>query len=237
MGRTAQSIASDIRVHRALKAFGWNGRSDPEDFLAEYARRRLSHWLDAELQKGTTVDRLSDIVRIAADRLKVSVVEVETDAALDQVVDAYCKKKEFAFATIKDEMAADVEGAIVRLKHAEPWERPLVAMIDARGARGAARYFSQCHELAHPFVEPQMEFSFRCRSAPKDPLERAVDIVAGEIGFFRPLAARLLLSYASADCFQHLADDRRVKHQPSTWGLRGTRCNTSPFTTPYFSSG
>lgn len=197
MGRRADPLLSDPRVEGILRDHGWRkGLGDPEPWLKEHARSRIGRILsDHERDTGFTAARLSDVRRIVADRLRVHVIEVETDEALREHVHRFCERGEFAFKQVEAEMSEGVEGAIVRLKAPQPGERELVAVVDARGERGAARYFCGCHEIGHPFLEPQLDFGFRCRMV-VSPLERAVDVVAGEIAFHRPLAEPRLRIYA-----------------------------------------
>lgn len=195
----ALSITSAPRVRSALRARGWNGQAEPERWLREHARAEIDRWRTDAARAGVQVDTLDQVRRIAADRLKVQLIEIESDEQLRDQVQLFCSRGELAFKTIEDEFGGQVEGAIVRLSQAKPWERPLVAVIDARGQRRFARYFCSCHEIGHPFLEPQLEFNFRCRADSQDPLERAVDLVAGEIAFHTPLALPLLRSLASRD--------------------------------------
>lgn len=199
MRRRPASISSDPRVERALRGLGWKSPADPELWLQRHARTTIERSVNEAARSGIRVSGLDDVVRILADRLRVQFVEIEDDDTLERCVDDYCRRGELAFAALGEDMAGDVEGAIVRLKRPAPWEKPLVAVIDARGQRSAARYFCSCHEVSHTILEPQLEFSFRCRSAPGNLLEQAVDIVASEVAFFAPLAAPLLRRYAPSD--------------------------------------
>jgi hypothetical protein len=138
-------------------------------------------------------------MRLVADRLRVKVEHIESDNQLENLADQYARAGEFGFATLTRDFAVGIEGAVVRLKNPSPWERQFVAVVDARGDRGAARFFGACHEVGHPFLEPQLSFGFRCRQGEKKPLEQAVDIVASEIAFYEPLAKPALLARTGDD--------------------------------------
>lgn len=201
MGRRTQNLLADQRVEALLRAQGWRkSLGDPEAWLKEHTRSRVARMVaDHERETEFAAEKLSDVRRIVADRLRVNIIEVETDEALRGHVHRFCSRGELAFKEIESEMSEGVEGAIVRLKAPHAGERELVAVIDARGERGAARYFTGCHEVGHPFLEPQLDFGFRCRIGETSPLERAVDIIAAEIAFHRPLAEPRLRIYAPRD--------------------------------------
>lgn len=199
MGRGRRPLEANTRVRRALVALGWIPGGDPEAWLREHVRFTIDKWITAAAKAGVTVTRAGDVLRVVAERLRVQLVEVESDEELRKHIRTYCARGELAFGTLEEELRGGVEAAIVRLKRAEPWERPLVALIDARGQRSAARFFGCCHEVAHPFLEPQLSFGFRCRAGSKDAIERAVDIIAGEIAFHAPLTQPILRQYARDD--------------------------------------
>lgn len=199
MARGRRPIESDGRVRSALATLGWRPRHDAESWLRDHVRETIARWIsDARTKGACDIKSPADVLTLVAERLRVHVVHVESDAELHDRVREYCKRGELAIKQIADELAGDVEAGIVRLKSAEDWERPLVALVDARGHRGASRFFSACHEVAHPFLDPQLSFGFRCRTG-TDPLERAVDLIAGEIAFYAPLAGPILRAHAGRD--------------------------------------
>jgi hypothetical protein len=201
MARHAQSLLADPRVDALLRDHGWKkSLGDPGAWLKEYTSSRVARMVaQQERDTGFVAEKLSDVRRIIADRLKVNIIEVETDEDLREHVHEFCTRGELAFKEVESEMSGEVEGAIVRLKKPRPGECELVAVVDARGERGPARYFTGCHEVGHPFLEPQLDFGFRCRMGGASPLERAVDIIAAEIAFHRPLAEPRLRLYAPSD--------------------------------------
>ncbi len=197
--KTANSILSDDRVTRALKELGWNGRADPDEWLRVHVRDTLSGWIASASRRGVPVETLQDVLRLAAERAHVQLVELTSDDDVDRLKEEYGTRGEHALAELTHELEGDVEAGIVRLKAPAPWERPFVALVDVRGERGAAGHFGKCHEIGHPLLEPQLSFGFRCRGGPRPPLERAVDLIASEIAFFEPFARPLLGAHAKAD--------------------------------------
>lgn len=208
------SISSDVEVHDALREHGWDGSAEPEVWLEQFAQRKVASLLRDAVRAGHSSPKLDEVPRIVADRLGVTLLEVTTDEELAARVDEYATNKELAFTTLDDEFASGVEAAIIRLRQPRSWERPLVAVIDARGERRWSKYFSAAHEISHPLLQPQMSFNFRCRADGQKPLERSVDMMAGELAFHRPIAEPLLRKAVGAQLTVSGIDSFRTSHAP-----------------------
>jgi hypothetical protein len=63
------------------------------------------------------------------------------------------------------------------------WER-YVAVIDCRGSKLARRFFTRWHEIAHRMTTDADEPEYRSEH---DPIERLMDEIAGQVGFYGPL--------------------------------------------------
>lgn len=185
---------AQVRLDHALRALGCRvPEADREGWIRRHTTATIERWVsDAGFSLASMT--LSDVLRVVADKLRVEIVRVDSDHELKRVVHQYASRREPSVAVLASELDGGVEAGIVRLKNAQPWEKPLVALVDARGDRAASQVFSACHEVAHAILEPQLEFSFRCREGAIDPLERVVDVIAGEVAFFEPIAKPLLLS-------------------------------------------
>ena len=89
-------------------------------------------------------------------------------------------------------MRGSTDGFLLRHPHALPGDRRFVAFIDARGTKERRAYFTGWHELVHLLVyPPQLTFpGFRrtvSGDVEKDPVEALVDMIAGELAFYKPL--------------------------------------------------
>lgn len=92
--------------------------------------------------------------------------------------------------------AADAFGVLYeRNTRNEAGELQYVAFVDCRGHKAHRRFFTRWHEIAHCLTAfEQFEFPFRRVSGQdieKEPLEKLMDMIAGELGFldslFRPV--------------------------------------------------
>lgn len=80
--------------------------------------------------------------------------------------------------------------ALMEREHVKPGASDrYVAVIDCRGEKAARRYFTRWHEIAHLLtLVKQLELPFhRSKETKQDPIERLMDTIAGDVGFFEPL--------------------------------------------------
>jgi hypothetical protein len=133
---------------------------------------------------------LNDLLVATAGEVETVFVEIHSDDELRRVLTEYVGKGEKAFANLEQDLRHPDEYAVtIRRVRREPWERQFVSVIDCRGDKIYRNYFSKWHELAHLLtLTPQMRLVFRrthSGAAARDAEEKMMDIIAGEIGFFR----------------------------------------------------
>lgn len=135
------------------------------------------------------VDDFDDLINLVAAKLKVHFEVAHSDHDLTRIEKEYLTEKETGFLNLRTEFDACTDAVVLRLQHAPAWsDKQYVAVIDARGSKYAKEWFSKWHELAHLIAEPQTEFVFRRTQATRrDPVERLMDQIAGELGFFSDL--------------------------------------------------
>ncbi len=89
---------------------------------------------------------------------------------------------------------ADFPGSDEEIEREKKGGRRYLTIIDARGSRAARAYFTAWHEVAHLLLCPPKQMILEgFRRTPtdplkrKDPLESAVDHIAGLLAFWEPL--------------------------------------------------
>jgi hypothetical protein len=124
---------------------------------------------------------------LVADRLQLVFEDVCSDGDLDRVIAKYVAQGEYVFATLRDELDPTTFGLTIKREHfgAKPSGK-YVAVIDCRGEKGARRFFTRWHEVAHLLVL-EKELDAPVRRSSHDPIERLMDEIAGCIGFYEPL--------------------------------------------------
>lgn len=161
------------------------GGGDPTPRLVDASVEKVRRWCD-ELGP---VENFHELIELVAAKLKVHFEVARSDEDLVRVEKQYLGERETGFLNLRQEFDAFTDAVVLRLQHAPTWSaKQYVAVIDARGQKSAKEWFSKWHELAHLIAEPQTKFVFRRTQATRrDPVERLMDQIAGELGFFSDL--------------------------------------------------
>jgi hypothetical protein len=123
----------------------------------------------------------------AADDAKTTFREVHCEADLNQVIAEFVPRGETIFANLRNELRDQDYAITLKRQHAAKFDLPFVSIIDCRGPKVFASYFTKWHELAHRFtLTPQMRLMFRRTHAAAvlDPEESLMDVIAGEMAFW-----------------------------------------------------
>lgn len=176
-------LESDV-IEQARK-LGLTERGDPVQAVVGYCLDRIRRWVRTD----GPVSTIDDLEALVARRLHMTFEEVETDEALAAVIRKYVKLGEGVFAFLKHDLDGETFGATYR-RDTVPDDAPdrLVAIIDCRGDKGARRFFTRWHEVAHFLVEPDVEAVMTpVRRASDSPMERLMDEIAAHAGFYEPI--------------------------------------------------
>lgn len=132
----------------------------------------------------------TSILEWLASKLGTRFEIVRTDSELIDLQRKYVALGEIGFVDLVNELSDDVFGITIRRRKQEIFELPFVSVIDCRGAKISARYFTKWHEIAHLLtMTDQMRLVFRrtqCSTESKEPEEALMDIIAGQFGFRPP---------------------------------------------------
>jgi hypothetical protein len=173
--------------------------------LREHAVERVRN-----MMTGWTLDTVEDLRMRVADQLSVKLVFITSDD------DIYRIAAEFAHYKLRhvplprlleaEFITGDTEGLLLDNPSPVKGSRRYLAIIDARGPRAARAYFTGWHELAHLLLCPPRQRVFDgFRRSPselqrrKDPLESAVDHIAGLLAFWEPIFKPALITAAGGD--------------------------------------
>lgn len=176
-----------VALASALKLRG----SDATKDILEFCRREV-----ARLIKGYTIRTIWDLDKIICDKLNLVIHEIWNDDELRELSHRYAMM-EPVFAALAMELNLETYGILYQRTALTPdGEFQYVAFIDCRGFKAAKRWFTRWHEIAHRLTTvQQFEMPFRRTSVglvDKDPEEKLMDMIAGEIGFFEPIFRPLL---------------------------------------------
>jgi len=171
--------------------------ANPVQSIRGHCRERIARIL----KRVSGVRTISDVERVVCEHLNLVVHEIWDDDDLHSLSMRYAKDEgDPKFAALEMELEAkDAYGVLYqRTKRTERGEVQYVAFVDCRGDKHHRRFFTRWHEIAHCLTTfKQFEFPFRRVSGleiQKEPLEKLMDMIAGELGFFDPLFVPLLKS-------------------------------------------
>src|ERR1039458_1467145 len=113
-------------------------------------QRMLAEWI--------SVDTIEDLRLLVADRLSVKLEFLRTDDDIDRVATAYRQFfVRFRRLLHAEFLQGDTEGLLIDNPTPEKGGRRYLAIIDARGPRGARAFFTAWHELAHLLLCPPQQ--------------------------------------------------------------------------------
>lgn len=164
---------------------------DRVESILEYCRSKVR-----KLLKGAPPIRsIDDLERFICEKLHITIIEVHSEGDIDKVIEKYARQeKEPAFSWIRQELTNETFATLLQLKRrAGETHFRYVAVIDCRGNKSARRFFSKWHEIAHVLTTvSQLQMPLHRSTVKKDPTEKMLDLIAGEIGFYSPLFSPIL---------------------------------------------
>ncbi|MGE3672581.1 MAG: hypothetical protein AB7K71_23110, partial [Polyangiaceae bacterium] len=182
------SLARDPVVLKLARDLGLSWRGDCLAHVRSFALERV-----ARLIEGFPVENLDALRRILANRLRMGIEFVRSEADLGRIAQQYASFDSSLGARVHHEfLRSNTEGIVLQRQEYDATGIRYLAVIDARGERAVRAYFTAWHELAHLLIyPPQLAFpGFRRSPDPdnrKDPLEAVVDNVAGTVAFYEPI--------------------------------------------------
>jgi hypothetical protein len=171
----------------------------PVEAIVRYCMDKITGWV----RKAGGADSIEEVQNIVCRNLGLTLIEVRSDEELEEVAEKYVGLGEFVFASLSVQLTDDKFATVMRRQHA-PAKAPdqYVAIIDCRGFKAARRFFTRWHEIAHILTSvTQHELPFQhFRSKPEgDPIERLMDHIAGQVGFYDPIFEPVLAAEIKKD--------------------------------------
>jgi hypothetical protein len=138
-----------------------------------------------------------DLEQLVCERLQLVCEEIWSDEDLNAVIRKYIALGEPVFASLRMQLDESRFGTTVMRRNAAADARDrYVAVIDCRGSKAARRFFTRWHEIAHLLADPTHPTSWVHRTAAEtSPIERLMDEIAAEIGFYDPIFRPVLLEH------------------------------------------
>lgn len=214
----AQRLTDRPAVRTLARDLGLRPSGDALEAIVEYAKRRV-----AAIAKECRCESLEDLLGKVATKLETSFVEIFSDEDLQRTEEMYVQLGERAFADLRSQLDSNVFAITFRRRNEKPHERPFVSVIDCRGEKGARRYFSKWHELAHLLTLTSQQRLKFCRSHEqadaKDPEESVMDAIAGRVGFLDSIIRPRLPSAPSITAMRALREELCPESSKLAWAM------------------
>jgi len=171
---------------RALKLNG----DDPVQSILAFCRKRITKML----KSAASIRTIWDFEKIVCAHLNLVVHEIWNDDELREFSTRYARDEgDPKFGALSMELEGDDTFGVLYQRNVlnEAGEFQYVAFVDCRGDKKLKRFFTRWHEIAHCLTTyEQFEFPFRRTNTAdieKDPVEKLMDMIAGDLGFLEPL--------------------------------------------------
>jgi hypothetical protein len=186
-----KSLDRDPQVIQLASELGLDWKDHPFDNIVRYCAKKIATWIKP-FESAITIDTIQ---RIVCSKLGLVFEEFRSSTELEQIIKKYVALGDGAFRTLRDDFSNPAVYATL-MRRANPDSRAhdhYVAVIDCRGMTEARRAFSKWHEIAHLLtLKRQLQFPCHRSTTSRNPMERLMDAIAGEIGFYQPLFEPLL---------------------------------------------
>ncbi|NLH73270.1 MAG: hypothetical protein GX456_09475 [Verrucomicrobia bacterium] len=177
-------------VRGLATAMGVSGAGGLVAGLLAHCRSRVGGWV---VEAGG-VGSIDDVERVVCNRLGLVIEEAWTDADIGEICGRYVSQGEPVFGCLWTQFDASTYAVLIRCRRSvEAGLVRYVAVIDCRGEKRHRRFFSRWHEIAHMLMlPPSMESPVHRSGDGRSAVERLMDMIAADIGFFAPVFAPVL---------------------------------------------
>jgi hypothetical protein len=183
------TLSLDPKIIGMARALKLDGNDSVQDIMG-FCRKRITKML----KSAASVQTIWDFEKIVCTHLNLVIHEIWNDDELRDFSQRYAMDEgDPKFAALEMELEGDDTYGVLYQRNAlnEAGEYQYVAFVDCRGDKKHKRFFTRWHEIAHCLTTyEQFEFPFKRTNAAdieKDPVEKLMDMIAGDLGFLEPL--------------------------------------------------
>lgn len=189
------ALNRDVKIITMARGLGLSAGDNPMEAILSFCRSRVAKMI----RSVTSVQTVWDLEKIVCSSLNLVIHEIWTDEELKNLSLNYARDEgDTKFAALDMDLERpDTYGVIYqRNRRNEHAEFQYVAFVDCRGEKHLRRFFTRWHEIAHCLTTyEQFELPFKrtnTQDIEKDPIEKLMDMIAGELGFEKGLFGPVL---------------------------------------------
>lgn len=164
----------------------------PVDEILAFCREKIAGWLRGR----RNLPSMTELEAIVCEKLHLIFEEFHSDHELKEIIRKYCAAGEYAFASLAADFDDKTYATLLERSKATRYSRDrYVAVVDCRGAKSSRRFFTRWHEIAHLLtLYRQLELPFHRSRDDNSSLERLMDKIAADVGFYEPIIRPVLNS-------------------------------------------
>lgn len=162
----------------------------PVEQILALCEEKIRGWLRGRRNLPT----MAELEAIVCEKLHLVIEEFHTDEELKAIIRKYISIGEVAFAALSVDFDDKTFATLMERSNATRHSHDrYVAVVDCRGAKAKRRFFTRWHEIAHLLtLYRQLELPLHRSRGANNSMERLMDKIAGEIGFYEPILRPVL---------------------------------------------
>ncbi len=183
-----RALDQDLRVFQIARRLGAAEGEGAVGSILAFCRRRVEGWV----HEAGGIGSVKDLEDLICRRLKLEFQEFRHQAELDAIVRRNVEAGEIVFASLPALFDDETFATLIRRRQPRPdATAEYVAVIDCRDGKASRRWFSRWHEIAHLLTldGPTEAQPVHRSTSEHSAVERLMDQIAADIGFFDPLFA------------------------------------------------
>lgn len=165
-----------------VRSLGLASSREATRAIVAFCRDRVANWA----RESGPVNSIRQLEALACARLNLVFEEFRSEADLRGIVDKYVALGDVVFASLPALFDPDTFATLICRREAGAGRaRRYVAVIDCRGRKACRSFFSRWHEIAHLLTlgGRGMDQPLHRSTCKLSPVERLMDMIAGEIAF------------------------------------------------------
>lgn len=204
-----KKLGDEAEVRQLAAGLKVDWRQNAVENIITLCHSKISNWLRGH----PTVTSMAELEHLVCRKLKLVFEFVWSDEDLLEIIRRYVRLGEPVFATLKADLDEKTFATLIeRRKITAVSQDRYIAVVDCRGSKCARRFFTRWHEIAHILtLQGQLELPLHRSTRDKNPTERLMDTIAGEIGFYEPLFRPILNEEVAKEGFLTFAAVERIR--------------------------